>query len=124
MPQKIHPARGQSPPRTLQPDEPLFFGLGIESVFPGEFATNEKELIYERIRCGMYHSGLTKKGALIDGNYPKPIQIEGDLVKVNPHRLSTTLNEHFRKYVALLKQPESGTERTHFEQMFNKARKV
>src|SRR5437868_2755206 len=55
-----------------------FFGIGLKSVFPGEFSATQKKLIYQRIRCGMYHSGLTKKGALIDGNYPKAIQIEGD----------------------------------------------
>jgi hypothetical protein len=101
-----------------------FFKLGIDSVFPGRFSEEQKRLIYKRIRCGMYHSGLTKKGALISGDYPEPIQIENDLVKVNPHRLSRKLKTHFLDYIERLRKRESMTALAHFEQMFDKAKKV
>lgn len=101
-----------------------FFCKGLESVFPGEFSGKEKKTIYKRIRCGMYHSALTKKGALIDGDYPKPIEIDNDLVKVNPHKLSPCLKAHFEGYIKLLKSPASSQERTNFEKMYKKSTKV
>jgi hypothetical protein len=101
-----------------------FFGIGLESVFPGEFSDAEKKLVYQRIRCGMYHSGLTKKGALIDGRYPNAIQVQADLVKVNPHKLSPKLRAHFLRYIDLLKRPESTTERTNFQKMFDLSKKA
>lgn len=101
-----------------------FFGIGLESVFPGDFSPQEKKTIYQRIRCGMYHSGLTKKGALIDGGYAKAIQIDGGLVKVNPHKLSPCVKAHFKGFITKLQNPSSRQERAKFEQMYNKSTKV
>lgn len=100
---------------------PKFFGKGIESVFKKKFSADDKKKIYSRIRCGLYHSGLTKKGALIDGSYTEPIAVDGGLVKVNPHLLSPTLVTHFEGYIKTLKNPASTKERSNFEKMYNKA---
>jgi hypothetical protein len=100
------------------------FGKGLESIFPGEFSDDQKNLIYRRIRCGMYHNGLIKEGALIDRSYANPIQIENGLVKVNPHKLSLILKAHFRKYIDVLRSPNSTTERSNFEKTFSASKKV
>src|SRR5688572_21311982 len=72
-----------------------FFGKGLESVYPKQFSPAERDEIYVKIRCGMYHTGFTKKGALIDGDYKKAIQIQGGTVQVNPHMLVTDIKQHF-----------------------------
>lgn len=100
-----------------------FFRRGVESVFPGKFKDKQRGRIYSHIRCGMYHSGLTKKGVLLDGDYPDPIAVDGKLVKVNPHKLSPALKAHFEKYVALLKNPANKKERDAFEAMYDLAAK-
>jgi hypothetical protein len=100
------------------------FRKGMEAVFPGRFSEDEKNRIYSHIRCGMYHSGLTKKGVLLDGDYPDPILIDGSLVKVNPHKLSPMLKAHFEGYVARLKLPANATERGDFELMYDLAAQV
>jgi hypothetical protein len=100
-----------------------FFGEGVEAVFPGRFSKRKKRKIYGRIRCGLYHSGLAKKGALIDGNYPDPIAVDNGLVKVNPHSLSPILKAHFESYIKTLKSPASKKERSDFEKMYDKSNK-
>lgn len=94
-----------------------FFGRGLNAVFPGKFTATQQQVIWDRIRNGMYHSALTKKGALIDGDYTESIEIDGGTVKVNPHLLVAELRTHFEGYVGGLR---SGKEdRAKFEQMYD-----
>lgn len=100
-----------------------FFRKGLEGVFPKKFTNDQKELIYKRIRCGMYHSGLTKRGSLISGDYAQAIEVADDLVQVNPHRLSCCIMGHFVDYIEKLKVPSNAVDRCHFEKMFDEAMK-
>lgn len=97
-----------------------YFGKGLERVFPGQFHQSDMDMLYSRIRCGMFHSGLVKKGVLISNGYTKPIEYltASDLVKINPLKLSMTLKSDFEKFVEYLKNGAGTPTQANFEAMF------
>jgi len=93
---------------------------GVRLVYPTCKLTDPQlNTIYSRVRCGMFHNGYTKYGTLISGNYPDALNIDKDTVLVNPHKLRADLLEHFKQYVATLKNATKTTERRSFEKIFD-----
>lgn len=97
-----------------------FFRQGFRDIYPHSPLTNAQiGTIYSRVRCGMYHSGYTKFGTLISGDYPNGVAIQDDTVLVNPHQLRNDLVTHFTSYLHTLRNSESHEARNHFETMFD-----
>ncbi len=97
----------------------VFFRSGVRNVYPSSTLTDSQlNTIYSRVRCGMYHSGYTKLGALLSGDYPEALSLDGDNVCVNPHRLLSDLRAHFVNYVAVLRDSSNATARSNFGRMF------
>ena len=95
------------------------FRNGVRLVYPARTFTDEQlKMVYDRVRCGMFHNGYTKFGTLISGGF-SALAIDNDTVLVNPHQLRADLLTHFRQYVATLKDVTNATARTKFEMIFD-----
>lgn len=101
------------------------FKLGMEMVYgkPGQPAIEFINEIYEYIRCGIYHIGLTGSKVLIYNGE----DIQGtfvfdrgkDQITVSPNRLITDLLAGLRKYIVDLKDTKNIKMRKKFEKRFD-----
>lgn len=100
---------------------PEFFRQGFREVYPNsEFSDSDIALIYEKVRCGMYHSGMTKVDTLLSGDFPEAITVRNDVVLVNPHKLVEDVESHLRRYVSQLRNENETQKRERFERTFDR----
>ncbi len=100
------------------------FNIGITNVFPGlDLRPDIVKLLFKEARCGLYHVGITGKDIVLSRNYPGVVTVfkkpGGSVVIIDPHRLATTLIEHFKTYIDHIKGNTLGIERVNFEKRFN-----
>jgi len=90
------------------------FSKGLRAVFPDLAAEESDALIgelYEQLRCGMFHDGLTREKVVISPASTHPFVVEknedGSLkrVTVTPVNLMHHIEMHLRGYVAQLRDP-------------------
>ena len=101
-----------------------YFKEGIRWVFPEKMFTDAQcQLIWEELRNGLYHAGVTGPRAALDRNFPDPLSIEGSgdrmVLLVNPHTLPGRLESHFVSYVQRLRDRTEENLRTNFENRFD-----
>lgn len=95
------------------------FIRGFRSVFPMTRLTDDQiKAIYDRIRCGMYHNGYTKRSVHIDGDYPDVVAFDNNVVKLNPHKLVPAIRVHFSSFVTMLRDRANVEERLRFVTLF------
>jgi hypothetical protein len=100
------------------------FVRGFKQVFPTAALTDpEIEIVYDRIRCGMFHNGYTKKGVYIDGEYTEVFEYKNGVVQLNPHLLVPAIRSHFATLAALLKDKANTEERSRFIDLFDRVGK-
>ena len=98
-----------------------FFECGFRSVYPASgFDEYQIRTIYANIRCGMYHSGLTRPGVNIYEGHRPTVQYdsEGRLL-LNPFTLIQDVKQHFFDYVARLRNGSEPELRQRFETVFD-----
>jgi hypothetical protein len=67
--------------------------------------------VYRLARCGLFHDGRTRLDVLLSGEFAHAISVdEQGVVRVNPHRLTRALLDHFETYVAALRQEGEASE--------------
>jgi hypothetical protein len=92
------------------------FVQGFRKVYP--YCTWSKEQIgnvFDRIRCGMYHDGMTRKDTLVSRFYCCGFEICGDELHTNPALVVRDIKQHFCcVFLSRLRDPCS-TERRQFE---------
>ena len=97
-----------------------YFSKGLEMVFP-ELCKNYQWLpdkMYDNIRCGLYHHGLTESEIILKGEGLPPITpLEGEVLLVNPHTLVSEMKKHFETFREQLKRDEKL--RANFEKRFD-----
>jgi hypothetical protein len=92
-----------------------YFKEGMKNIFGfsgHDSGTVDKllDVLWTGIRCGLYHSGQTKKGILISGGTKEAIRFAtaDEIVIVNPHKLAEGLIRHVADYRdRLLKEGET-----------------
>ena len=79
------------------------------------------DLMYEGIRCGLYHSGITNGKILLTGKIKTPmvLEIQNQWLMVNPHLLVPKLKENLRGYVGRLREINNADLRTKFEARYD-----
>ena len=113
-----------------------YFKQGVYSVFPEFKNTSPPErtplspvgnvvslidvvlgLMYEGIRCGLYHSGITNGKIFLTGEIKTPIafELQYQMLIVNPHLLVPKLKIHLQDYVERLKDANNTDLRAKFE---------
>ncbi len=99
-----------------------YFAYGFRDVYKTSPLTHDeiKNIVYHRLRCGMYHDGYTRIGVTISHKYPQDFEYDraDDELKVNPHTLVGTLETHFATYLSKLRPGTN--EMRKFLMMFNR----
>jgi hypothetical protein len=88
-----------------------YFKLGVRSIFPDlEVHPDQTEvdsllsMLWEGVRCGLYHAGKMHGNILITGDIPEPIRVDAHakVMMLNPHVLVLTLIDHLDNYRDIL----------------------
>lgn len=106
----------------------IFFKAGLREMFKGLETRHSQKIvdkalngIYEQIRCGLAHYGMTKEKVTLSGDYQNPIDVVFDANKnithimVNPHRFLDKMEESLGEYIERLRDPEENVLRSNFE---------
>lgn len=72
---------------------------GLQSVYPGRFAENERGRFIEIVRHGVAHCGFPREEALLCGEFTQGLEIQPGAILINPHRLLSELEEHFNQFI-------------------------
>ena len=116
-----------------------YFKLGVYSVFPEFYhlpapATTLSpvgnvvsivdlvlDLMYEGIRCGLYHSGITNGKICVTGGieHAMALDLEHQMLIVNPHLLVPRLKAHLKEYVSRLRDTNNADLRAKFEARYD-----
>ncbi len=117
-----------------------YFKIGVYSVFP-EFKSISPavqtplspvgnvvslidvvlDLMYEGIRCGLYHSGITNGKIFLTAEIETPMafELQNQMLIVNPHLLVPKLKVHLQDYVARLRDVNNTDLHTKFETRYD-----
>lgn len=93
-------------------------GVQGKTVSIVEYALN---VMYEGIRCGLYHSGITNGKVVLTGSIQQPMALDPQnmVLIINPHLLVPALKVHFLSYIHRLKDPQNKDLRQKFEARFD-----
>lgn len=75
--------------------------------------------VYEKVRCCLYHTGIIGRDIIINHNINSAIQIEDEIISLNPLRLIHAIERHFNAYLKKLNDPKESELRTKFLARFN-----
>jgi len=101
------------------------FTAGVRDMLDGEQPSADAKRIakkfFTEVRCGLYHIGMTKPGVLISSEYEKAIQYneEEKTLDINPHRLVPEMIDHFKEFIATLRDPSNEDDRDKFAHYFS-----
>ena len=87
------------------------------------------KMLYRRVRCDLYHAATTGPGIVLDGSVNSPVSLRFEWqpneqqfccteLVINPGLLTARLKQHFRSYVAQLRDPSNVQLRANFESRF------
>jgi hypothetical protein len=78
-------------------------------------------VMWEGIRCSLYHSGLPNGRVLLTGEIQQPMGIDPQnmVLIINPHLLIPALRAHFANYVGRLRNPTNQELRQKFEARYD-----
>ena len=94
--------------------------LEPQSTMPGELPDSILDLLYDEVRCGMYHGGMTgPRIRLQGGSEVQLLTIDGDHVTIDPAQLVRALQDHFSRYVKQLSDPNNQLLRDNFRSRFD-----
>ncbi len=100
------------------------FKIGVKATFP-EIGLEEVKFLnalFESVRCGLYHLGMTKINVMLRCDIPGSIGFnsERNILVICPDYLVEDLDIRFHKYVADLRNPKNIELRKNFESRFDK----
>lgn len=103
-----------------------YFKEGVFWVFPelrtpAQMASTLLGRLYEEVRCGLYHSGMTGRNVWVSDDWDAAIAFNTDnhAVVINPHLLVGALERHFESYLQELREPENHELRASFEKRYD-----
>jgi hypothetical protein len=79
------------------------------------------DLMYEGIRCGLYHSGITNGRIMLTGEIQTPMAfgLQNQILIVNPHMLVPKLIAHLADYIKRLRDVNNADLRAKFGARFD-----
>lgn len=106
-----------------------FFAAGFLRLFPpNDFSEKIINAVYEQVRCGFAHDGMSRNRVYLSRIFKEPMVIsiskkDGELdprghvesILVNPERLYASIKAHFEDYVQRLRDPSQGEIKKAFE---------
>jgi len=105
----VFPEFKSFPPPAPTPLSPVGNGVSLIDVV--------LDLMYEGIRCGLYHSGITNGRIYLTGEITTPMafDLQLQMLIVNPHLLVPKLKVHLQDYVGRLRDVNNTDLRAKFE---------
>ena len=101
--------------KSNQGESTSFFTAGFCKVYPSSRLCSEDiRLIYQWIRCGMYHGGMPRHATRLSRFFPDGFQLIDGAICINPGRVVEEIKSHFLEYVAVLRNPCCNHERDAF----------
>jgi hypothetical protein len=99
------------------------FKKGVKATFP-EIGPEEEVFLnslYQSVRNGLYHLGMTKINVMLRCDIPGSIGFNSErkILVLSPDRLVEDLDIRFRNYVTELRNPENKEMRKNFESRFD-----
>ena len=106
-----------------------YFKRGVKSVLgphtePSGASIPDRllNLLYDEVRCGMYHAGITGPRVRISGDRSVPaVALDGNGITLNPHELVRILQDHFSQYVVRLLDSSNDELRANFKACFDRS---
>ena len=97
-----------------------FFKLSIKRLYPEEtFGDTDIKQLYSDSRCGLFHDGMVKSGAVFSDTFNKALQFEEQQVKINPRKLLDDIQQDFDRYIDILQGGnDSILTRENFDRIF------
>lgn len=101
-----------------------YFKMGLASVFPSmqgwetdKFLDELTSILYDSVRCGLYHCGITNPLIVLTGDIENPIIVDRNLSKmiINPHLLIPHMRIHLQNYVIRLSDLANKQLRANFQ---------
>jgi hypothetical protein len=95
---------------------------------PAQLAEDVADEVYDQLRCGLFHEALVKHRLILrDDTAPLGFMIgkaKGDVCSIvaDPPKFVSAIKEHFRVYMAALRNPAETTLRANFEREFDRRR--
>ncbi|MFH1471762.1 MAG: hypothetical protein ABIF85_02595 [Nanoarchaeota archaeon] len=75
---------------------------------------------FDQVRCGLFHSGMTRNKVIINNDYENTIDFsEDNAIKINPKKFLHKIQEDFDQYIRILRNTNNMIERNRFSTMFN-----
>jgi hypothetical protein len=116
-----------------------YFKLGVSAVFPEYFQPKMPtrglalqgnvitlfdqvlDTMYEGIRCGLYHSGITNGKVMLTAAIETPLAFDltSEMLVINPHLLVPRLKTHLGEYVRRLRDVNNLDLRNKFEARYD-----
>ncbi len=108
-------------------DSEICFNEGVKQVFPGLHKWPQQaqdallDLMYDRVRCGLYHIGMTGKRVILSWDSPLAIDYNAveDKAIINPDIVVDVLRNDLRKYENELRDTSNVDLRSNFERRFD-----
>lgn len=101
------------------------FRIGLKRIFPTTAPPDPVlDDLYDKLRNGMFHEGMTKAYVYIRRDITSPIEVGSrgvpgkNFVYVNPWLLLNSVESHLSRYVAELRDPAETTLRENFMKWF------
>lgn len=93
-----------------------FFARGVRRIF----AVNGKDakILYQEVRCGLFHQGMTSKKVLLSCDFDNPITHRDGGIYINSHLFFERVIDDFQGYIQALKVVSNEELRRNFERMF------
>lgn len=102
-------------------DSYYYFKEGMKRIFTKEkFDDEDIRIFYEKVRCGLFHDGITKSNVLLSGDFKKALEIKFPykLIFINPHLFLDRIKRDFEDFLIHLKNPENTIAREKFDKIF------
>lgn len=117
---------------TSKGHEEDFFKFGFLEVFPElkqwpwEYTDRILKLMFDDVRCGLYHTGLTRSGIMLEADADSAFRYDPKTkeVSLDPDKLAAKIMCHMKEYVARLRNPANEELQDNFYKCFNRITKA
>lgn len=98
-----------------------YFKIGLQRIFDLHHVNGDKlDQFYHQVRCGLFHTGMTRHQVIISRNYTDPIDFsESDTIKINPKQFLEKIRIDFNNYIKELRDSTNEILRNNFNIMYS-----
>ena len=97
-----------------------FFTAGLQRIFfLSSVDQSDLEDFYKQVRCGLFHTGMTRKKVVLRKSFDLPIDFsESNTIKISPGKFLREIQNDFDKYLMTLRNPSNTSERDKFDRLY------